>query len=57
MHMALNDGFDNSQKGKSLITRSVVCNLQDRSPVFYVDSVTDIVDYMYRDMLQKISYF
>jgi hypothetical protein len=41
-HTALNDGFD-SQKGKSPVTTSVVCSLQDRNAVFYMDSKTNIV--------------
>jgi hypothetical protein len=50
--------LDNSQKGKSLITRSVVCCLQNRNAVsFYMDSITNIVRYMHTKMLQKISNF
>jgi hypothetical protein len=51
-HTVQNDRLDNSQKGKSPVTRSVVCCLQDRNAVFYVDSMTDIVKYMYKKMLQ-----
>jgi len=49
-----NDEIDDSQKGKSPVTRRVVCCLQDRNEVFYVDSMTDIVSYVYKKMLQKI---
>jgi len=48
-----NDEIDDSLKGKSPVTR-VVCCLQDRNEIFYVDSMTDIVTYAYKKMLQKI---
>jgi len=51
-HIVQNDMLDNSQKGKSPVTRSVVCCLQDRNAVSYVDLMTDIVKYMYTKMLQ-----
>ena len=53
----LNDRFDNSQKGKSPITRSIVCYLQDRNAVVYVDSIMNIVRYMYNNLIQYFSYF
>ena len=56
-HGVLNDGLDYSQKGKSPVTRSVVCYLQDRSVVLYIDSKTNIVRYIYIKILQKISDF
>ena len=56
-HTVLDDGLDNSQKGNSPVTRSVVCCLQDRYAVFYVDSMVNIVRYMYIKMLQKIWIF
>jgi hypothetical protein len=56
-HTVLNDMLDNSQKGKSPITRSVVCCLQNRNAVFYVDSITNIVRYMYTKMLQNFKFF
>jgi hypothetical protein len=51
-HRVLNDGLDYSQKGKSPVTRSVVCCLQDRSVVLYIDSKTNIVRYIYIKILQ-----
>ena len=53
----LNDRFDNSQKGKSPITISIVCYLQDRNAVVYVDSITNIVRYMHTNPTPKILYF
>jgi hypothetical protein len=51
-HTVQNDRLDNSQKGKSPVTRSVVFCLQDRNSVLYVDSTTDIAKYIYTKMLQ-----
>ena len=56
-HTVLNDGLDNSQKGKSPVTSSVVCCLQNMNAVFYVDSMTNIVGNMYTKMLQKFWIF
>jgi len=56
-HTVLNDGLDNSQKGKSPVTSSVVCCLQNMNAVFYVDSMTNIVGHMYTKMLQKFWIF
>jgi len=53
----LNDRFDNSQKGKSPITRSIVCYLQDRNAVVYVDSIMNIVRYTYENIIQKFHIF
>ena len=55
--MCTGDGLDNSKKGNSPVTRSVVCSLQDRYAVFYVDWMVNIVSYMYIKMLQKIWIF
>ena len=56
VHTALNDGLD-SQKGKSLVTTSAVCCLQDRNAAFHMDSKINIVRQMYIKMLQKIQIF
>jgi hypothetical protein len=56
-HTVLNDELDNSQKGKSPVTRSVVCCLQDSNAVIYGDSRTNIIRYMYINPLQKIQLF
>jgi hypothetical protein len=56
-HTVLNDELDNSQKGKSLVTRCIVCRLQDSNAAIYRDSITNIVRYMYMKMLQKIQIF
>jgi len=56
-HTVQNDRLDGSQKGKSPVTRSVVCCLQDKNAVFYVDSMMDIVKYMYTQMLQNFWIF
>jgi len=52
-----NDEIDDSQKGKSPVTRRVMCCFQDRNSVFYLYSITDIVRYMYIKMLQKSGIF
>jgi hypothetical protein len=56
-HTVLNDEIDASKKGKSPVTGRVVCCLQDRIAVLYVDSKTDIVRYIYIKVLQKIWIF
>src|ERR1700736_3292221 len=53
----LNDRFDNSQKGKSPITRSIVCYLQDRNAVVDVDSVMNIVRYTYKILYKNFHIF
>jgi len=56
-HTVLNDEIDASKKGKSPVTGRVVCCLQDRIAVLYVNYKTDIVRYMYIKVLQKIWIF
>ena len=56
-HTVLNDEIDVSKKGKSPVTGRVVCCLQDRIAVLYVNYKTDIVRYMYIKVLQKIWFF
>jgi hypothetical protein len=56
-HTVLNNGLDNSKKGKSPVTRPVVCCLQDRNAVSYMGSMTNIIRYMYMKMQQKIRNF
>ena len=50
----LDDGLDNSQKGKTPVTRPVVCCLRERNAVFNMGLVMDIIKNMYMKMLQKI---
>ena|SRR5258705_10917817 len=57
-HTVLNDGLDNSQKGKSPVTSSVVCCLQNMNAVFYVDSMTNIDcgAYVYKDATKILDF-
>jgi hypothetical protein len=56
-HRSIEGGKGNSQKGKSSLTGSVACRLQSRDALFYVDSITDSISYMYIQMLPIFKYF